>query len=213
MFDFDASYTREMVERSTVAPAGPRRRSDAQRNHTAIVEAALQLFSRRPEATMADVAAAAGVGRVTLYAHFPSRQALLEAVVDRAVAETVSQPVDDLPHGAPAGAAVTAFVRSSWRVLHRFGRLSALVQRELDPERLRQQHGPALDEVANLVERGRADGSVRADLPIGWLVTTIYSLVHAAADEVDAGRLAAEDAPDVLDATLSQALAPPSPAR
>ena len=167
------------------------------------------MFSEQPDATMAEVAAAAGVGRVTLYAHFPSRQALLVAVVDRAIAETVAQPLDDPPPGAPAGAAVTAFVRSSWQVLNRFGRLSAMVQRELDPEQLRDHHAPALDRMTDLVVRGQADGSIRADLPASWLVTAIYALVHAAADEVDTGRLDEADAPDVLAATLGQALASP----
>jgi hypothetical protein len=100
-------------------------------------------------------------------------------------------------------------VRSSWRALHRFGRLSAMVQRELEPERLRDHHGPVLDEVDALVARGQADGSFRSDLPRAWLVTTIYGLVHAAADEVDAGRLDAAEAADVLEATLLPALAPP----
>jgi AcrR family transcriptional regulator len=180
----------------------PRRRADAERNRAAVVEAALALFGERPEATMADVAAAAGVGRVTLYAHFPSRQALLEAVIDRAVAEAVARPADAVAPNAPAGEAIRALVRSSWRTLHRFGRLSAMVQRELGPELLRDRHGPILDEVDDLVARGQADGSFRADLPRTWLVTTIYSLVHAAAAEVDAGRLEPEAAADVLEATL-----------
>jgi AcrR family transcriptional regulator len=180
----------------------PRRRADAERNRAAIVEAALALFGERPEATMTDVAAAAGVGRVTLYAHFPSRRALLEAVVDRAVAEAAAQPIDEVASAAPAGEAVRALVRSSWRTLHRFGRLSAMVQREMGPEHLRDRHGPVLDEVEGLVARGQADGSFRDDLPRGWLVTTIYSMMHAAAEEVDAGRLDPADAADVLVATL-----------
>ena len=190
------------------AEAPPRRRADAERNHAAIVEAAFGLFATRPEATMAEVAAAAGVGRVTLYAHFASRQALLDAVVARAVAETVAEPADEVSPDAPADEAVRSLVRSSWRSVHRFGRLSAMVQRELGPERLRGHHGPVLDEVDVLVARGRSDGSVRVDVPRTWLVTAIYSLVHAAAEEVDAGRLDPAEAPDVLEATILPLLAP-----
>lgn len=207
----------------------PRRRADAERNRRAIVEAALRLFARQPDATMADVAAAAGVGRVTLYAHFPSRQALLEAVVERAVSEAVgSDPAaeahGDAAAGAPPGTSagtgsghragtaaddMRALIRDSWDTLHRFGRLSAMVQRELGPERLRDRHGPVLDQVGRLVERGRADGSLRSDVPAGWLATMVYSLLHAAADEVDAGRLAAADVAGLLEATLLPALLPP----
>lgn len=180
---------------------------------------------------MADVAAAAGVGRVTLYAHFPSRQALLEAVVDRAVAEALGQseaagalgdPAAEAPPDAPpestadaderartAADEMRALIRDSWHTLHRFGRLSAMLQRELDAERLRDHHAPVLDQVGRLVERGRADGSLRTDVPAGWLATMVYSLLHAAADEVDAGRLPADDVADLLEATLLPALRPP----
>lgn len=203
-----------MPDSTAAAPGAdpPRRRSDAERNHASIVDAALRLFAERPEATMAEVAAAAGVGRVTLYAHFPSRQALIEAVVDRAVAETATVAIGDLPPEATAGGTVGMLVRRSWRSLHRFGRLSALAQRELGADRLRARHGPVLDAVGVLVARGQADGSLRSDLPGSWLVTTVYSLIHAAADEVDAGRLAAEDAAEVLEATLVPALSPPDAA-
>jgi hypothetical protein len=85
-----------------------------------------------------------------------------------------------------------------------------MVQRELDPQHLRDRHGPALDEVDALVARGQADGTFRTDLPRTWLVTTFYGLIHAAADEVDAGRLDAADAADVLEATLLPVLTPSS---
>lgn len=212
MFGLDvAAYSGAMPDSTAAVPeaASPRRRSDAERNHAAIVDAALRLFAQHPEATMTEVAKAAGVGRVTLYAHFPSRQDLIEAVVDRAVAETAAESLGDLPPGATAGEAVSTLVGRSWRALHRFGRLSALAQRELGADRLRDRHGPVLDEVGALVARGQADGSLRADLPGSWLVTTVYSLIHAAADEVEAGRLAAEDAAAVLEATLVPALSPP----
>jgi AcrR family transcriptional regulator len=71
-------------------PAATRnRRADAERSIAAIVDAAVELVSRRPEANMSEVAAAAGVGRVTLYAHFPSREAVLAASRERAMAETI----------------------------------------------------------------------------------------------------------------------------
>lgn len=42
----------------------------------------------------------------------------------------------------------------------------------------------------------------RTDLPLSWLVTTVYSLLHAAADDVNTRRLKQSDAADVLEATL-----------
>ena len=51
-----------------------RRRSDAERSIAAIVGAAVDAFGRRSDVSMSEIATAAGVGRVTLYAHFPSRR-------------------------------------------------------------------------------------------------------------------------------------------
>src|SRR5262249_33662826 len=56
-------------------------RTDAQRNRNRILEVAKEAFSRSgATASLDDIAKQAGVGAGTLYRHFPSRDALLEAV-------------------------------------------------------------------------------------------------------------------------------------
>src|SRR3954453_1822159 len=56
-------------------------RADAQRNRDQILSAAARAFSRCGlEATLEAIAKDAGVGIGTLYRHFPSREALVEAV-------------------------------------------------------------------------------------------------------------------------------------
>ncbi|GGL41566.1 TetR/AcrR family transcriptional regulator [Planomonospora parontospora] len=199
---------------STAAGAGPRvrRRADAERSIAAIVEAALAVFGRDADATMADIARAAGVGRVTLYSHFPSREDLLEEVMGRAIGEarTVldAVPVQDLP----AGQALAEVVRSCWQVLDRYRSLQAAAVRVLGPERMRAHHDEPMAVVGDLLARGRGDGTVRADLPHDWLLATVYGLLHTAAAEVEAGRLPAADAPGVLEATLVSVLVPPEQA-
>ena len=189
----------------------PRRRADAERNIAAIVDAGLELFATRSNVSMADVAADAGVGRVTLYAHFPSREQLLEAVVERALAEAHDLlQVDDFDTG-PADLLLARLVRKSWHTLDRYRRLRAVAQAELGEQRLREHHDRAdiAERLRQLVARGQRQGVFRSDLPVGWLVTTTFSLLHAAVDEVTAGRLAPSDAPDLLEATLSAVLSPP----
>src|SRR6516164_1990646 len=61
----------------------PRRtlRVDAQRNRERILEVAKEVFTRSgAEASLDDIARQAGVGAGTLYRHFPTRDALIEAV-------------------------------------------------------------------------------------------------------------------------------------
>jgi TetR/AcrR family transcriptional regulator, mexCD-oprJ operon repressor len=64
--------------------------------------------------------------------------------------------------------------------------------------------------VERLIARGQAEGEFRADLPRSWLVATFYSLMHGAAEEVDAGRLDPDQAAGVLTATLQAAFATPA---
>jgi len=58
-------------------------RADALRNRERIVDAASRLLERSPSATLADIAAASGVSRSTLYRHFASREELEAAIGER----------------------------------------------------------------------------------------------------------------------------------
>src|SRR3954468_1405487 len=77
----------EMAKQTTTAPGQRRRRSDADRSVQAILEAALEALAGDPDASMAEIARRAGVVRATIYAHFPARDALLDAVMEPAVAQ------------------------------------------------------------------------------------------------------------------------------
>jgi AcrR family transcriptional regulator len=183
------------------------RRADAERNIAAIIEAAIRTFSGDGDASMADVAAAAGVGRVTLYAHFPNRQALIEATLDHVLSQgRAALEAADIDHGS-APEALSRAIESAWDVLGRHMSLYAVAKDDVSVQ-LRQRHEPFLARIEQLIERGRHEGSFRTDLPTSWLVTTYYTLVHGAGREVIEGRLRAADAPRLLTATLLAAYAP-----
>lgn len=184
------------------------RRADAERNIVAIVEAGLELFSKYGSVSMSEVARSAGVGRVTLYAHFPSRADLLDAVVARAISQTSAELDAENLDAHPPDLALRLLLGTSWRLLDRFRRLKTTAQAELGEQRLRRHHDRALQHVEQLITRGQQYGVFRTDLPLGWLVATFYAVLHAGADEVDAGRLPASEVPNVLTATVLSMLQP-----
>src|SRR6266851_8366281 len=67
----------------TAGEPGREQRADARRNIAAILDAAVLSLARDPDASVGDIAQAAGVGRVTLYGHFRSRADLIDAVLAR----------------------------------------------------------------------------------------------------------------------------------
>jgi AcrR family transcriptional regulator len=80
--------------------AQPARRTDAQANHAALLSAAARLFAARgSDVTYEEIAHTAGVGRATLYRHFPSRDDLLGAILD-GIQDELEQLAGELPTGS-----------------------------------------------------------------------------------------------------------------
>ncbi|WP_238006375.1 TetR/AcrR family transcriptional regulator [Dactylosporangium sp. AC04546] len=196
----------------SAASSPARRRADAQRNIEAILDAALVCLTADRHASVADIAQQAGVGRMTLYGHFRTRADLLEAVFARLLAhcEEVLGGVD--LDGDP-GAALRRLVGSSWQLVHQFHAVRQAAELELPEERIRAHHDQPMRRVEDLISRGRDSGAFRRDLPTSWLITVVYSILHAAADDCAAGRLDTDQAPHVITATLLSVLAAPADPR
>jgi TetR/AcrR family transcriptional regulator, mexCD-oprJ operon repressor len=186
-----------------------RQRADARRNVAAILDAATECLARDPEVSIADIAAAAGVGRITLYGHFKTRAELIDAVVVRTIEHADAILVATETGGDPRDA-LARLVAASWQIVHQFRNILLAAHRELPAERIRGVHDPILRRVQALIGRGQQAGAFRRDLPRQWLITTAFSLMHAAAEDAAAGRIKAEDAPRLITATLLAALTPPA---
>lgn len=182
------------------------KRADARRNIEAIVEAATSLLAVNPEASVQDIAKAAGVGRVTLYGHFDSRTTLINEVATRAIAQTEealrSVDIDGDPREA-----MTRLLEATWHLTHRFGGIVVAADHALPAEQLKHAHEGPAHRVHALLERGRAEGRFRADMPIEWQITTIQAVLHAASGAVHRGEIDATDAPRLVIDTVLAALA------
>ncbi|MFC7275922.1 TetR/AcrR family transcriptional regulator [Paractinoplanes rhizophilus] len=170
-----------------------RRRADAERSRTAVLRAAIELLGRRPQANMEEIAAAAGVTRQTVYAHFASRERLLAAILDKVTAETVDA-FDGLDLGGlPAPAALGRWVEASWAVLARYPILLTDEVAQPPGDEV-DRHQPIAGQLRGVLERGRAAGQFDAGSPVTWQIAAIVALGHAAAQEVAAGRMSQADA-------------------
>jgi len=184
------------------------RRADSQRNIAAILDAATDCLSRDPAASTSEIAKAAGVGRVTLYGHFPSRAELLDAVFVRAI-ETGEEALGQVDLSGDPRAALTRLIDSSWHLVDRYRSLLLAAQDTLPPGRVRDLHADPMARVEKLIERGRTDGVFRTDLPTSWLVGVMHNVMHGAADEINAGRLTTDKAAGYITTTILAAFTPP----
>lgn len=164
-----------------------RRRADAERNSARVLEAAIRVLGERPDAATEDIAAAAGVTRQTVYAHYPSREALVQAVVDRITVE-VAAALDavDVDEGT-AQEALHRWLEACWSLLGRYPFLlsPALPAGDYD------SHAPVMGQLTRLLDRGVRTGEFDRRVPRTWLVAAVIGLGHAAGQEVTAGRMTA----------------------
>ncbi|MBT2539749.1 helix-turn-helix transcriptional regulator [Streptomyces sp. ISL-44] len=95
----------------------PKERADAARNRAAVLEAAARLFAEYgvEAVSMDQVAAAAGVGKGTLFRRFGDKSGLAAALLDtreRVLQEAVLHGPPPLGPGAPADERLTAFLNA-----------------------------------------------------------------------------------------------------
>jgi TetR/AcrR family transcriptional regulator, mexCD-oprJ operon repressor len=182
--------------------AGARRTSYhqdiADRNVEAILDAAEELLRQDGHASISAVAALAGVSRVTVYAHFPTWPALLEAAVQRAVGRVMAALESAHPDQGPPAQALERMLAAAWQHLARYQAMAQAVSELLSPEAVAHTHQAAHQAIAALLERGMADGSFRTDLPAAWLATACIALIHACSDSVRAGTFSHSDAGRIL---------------
>lgn len=180
-----------------------KRRADAQRSRASILDAAVQVLNTDPDASVEAIAAAAGVTRQTVYAHFPAREHLLTAVLERLTDEAVAAiDAADLDTGPAADALLRlldAGQRTSGRYPALFQKLSSL---PVSPHADHQRHAPVADRLKRIIRRGQEAGEFDHQLSPDWLVAVTIKLGHTASEEVDAGRMSSTEATEALRTSL-----------
>ena len=159
--------------------SAPSRRRDAVEHRERILQAAREVLSEQPRAGLAMVAAASSLTRTTVYAHYRSREALLEALVERAIDDGVAAWDARGPHADPL-AALEDHLRGSWAALAAQASLLEAATEALGADRLAQLHGPLHQRVHAVLEAGRQAAVLATDVPLAWQVRTWFALIHEA---------------------------------
>jgi len=193
------------MTQATPAPKR-RRRSDADRSVAAILAAALEALADDPDASMAEIARRAGVVRATIYVHFPTRESLLDAVMEDAVGQVAQATASAEPERGEPLEALERVLLATWRKLGQFHTLLAINTARLSPKELHRRHQPVMTLWVPLIERGRKEGVFRTDVPATWQIAIIRTLVHTASHELQAGRLSEEEVESVMLATVVAAV-------
>ncbi|MFF8866931.1 MULTISPECIES: TetR/AcrR family transcriptional regulator [unclassified Streptomyces] len=195
----------------TAMTTGSTSRADANRRR--ILDVALAELLRDPDASMDQIARAAGVVRRTVYGHFPSREALISTLVDGAVQaladaddharETVTDPAE----------AVARSVLAIWAVADRYRLLVALAQRTVTVQGIRERLAPLRETKIRVLQEGLDTGVFSSPLPAPALAYVHEQMLFAVMEAVNDGLLTAEEAGrSATVAVLTAAGVPASPA-
>ncbi|MDT5103903.1 MAG: hypothetical protein QOI25_1416 [Mycobacterium sp.] len=159
-----------------------------------ILDAAARVLGRRPDAAMVDIADEAGVGRATLYRHFPTRDSLLQGAADAGVAELTegiaAANLGDLSVERAIARLTSVFLRTG-------AKYAALItqdedrQDSIDKERVIQP-------VRDVIDRGVREGVLRADPPADVLFEMFSALLERALWLTVAGTTTPEAATDAV---------------
>ena len=198
-----------MSKTKTPAKASARkRRADAERSISSIIDAALEALASDPDVSMAEIARRAGVVRATVYMHFPTRESLLDAVMEDATTQVADAIREAEPARGEPREALERVLRATWQQLSQFHGVLGININRLSSTELRRRHLPMTTQIVPLLERGQAEGVFRSDVSATWLIAVVRAIVHLASTELQARRLSQADVEQTMLTTVMSALSP-----
>jgi TetR/AcrR family transcriptional repressor of mexCD-oprJ operon len=197
----------------TDASAPKSRRADAERSITAIINGALEALASDPDVSMAEIARRAGVVRATIYMHFPTRESLLDAVMEHATGLFAQAIREAEPDRGEPKEALQRVLLATWQQLSQFHNVLQININRLSAKELRRRHLPMTSQLVPLAERGQAEGVFRSDVSATWLIAVVRAIVHTASTELQGGRLSQDEVERTMLTTAVAAVSSPEPVR
>lgn len=160
--------------------ATPPRRRDAQRNRELLVAAAHEVFTEQGlDAPLDVIARRAGVGNATLYRHFPTRAALIDAVFHDQLTDTMA--IGERLRSAPdAWSGLTEYLRAVFGALAADRGTNDLMTTHVQSVgALEAVHAHNRRTLELLLARGRDEGTVRLDVTTEDVLFALAALGRA----------------------------------
>ncbi|WP_410652525.1 TetR/AcrR family transcriptional regulator [Amycolatopsis sp. cmx-4-54] len=148
------------------------------RTRRAILDAAIETLTKQPSATLADIAAAANVGRTTVHRYFAERSDLIDAIshdaLDKISQSTQRARLED----GPVPAALARLCQEYFEHADIFQLLFTMPDLVTRPEWEEESEDDRL--LMRLIERGHAEGSIDPAMTKEWLLQLLWSMLYTA---------------------------------
>jgi AcrR family transcriptional regulator len=176
------------------------------RTRRAILDAGVRVLSQQSSASLAEVAAAAGVGRTTMHRYFPERADLLTGITNDLLEQVAAATERARPEAGPAVAALERLCQAYFALGD--GLLLTLNEPHLFTDPAWNEESEPDRALLRLVERGHAEGTMDPDLSPAWIQTVLWSLLYAAWMHAHDSDVPEHDALALCLRTLRKAVAP-----
>ena len=181
----------------------PRTKTSARR---ALLTAATTLLAENPGASFIEVAEAAGVGRATLYRHFPTREDLLRELSMEAIRATDEAGAHIMAEARSAADALRLTVEAMVPLGDRYYFLTRLP--EFDDAKVNRHLRRQDAELLSLIQAAQQEGGLDPTLPAAWAVGVINGLIYTAWQAVSEDGISAKLAAELVVRTLMHGLSP-----
>ncbi|QHC31441.1 MULTISPECIES: TetR/AcrR family transcriptional regulator [unclassified Streptomyces] len=193
-----------------MAPMTTGNPSRADANRRRILDVALAELLRDPDASMDQIARAAGVVRRTVYGHFPSREALISTLIDEAVQALADADAAGRTGVRDPAEALARSVLALWATADRYRLLIALAQRTVTVQGIRERLAPVRAAKVRVLQQGLEDGVFSSPLPAPALAYVHEQTLFAVMEAVNDGLLATEQAGRAATVTVLTAAGVPA---
>lgn len=158
----------------------------------ALLDASFQILVSNPHASLSEIATQAGVGRATLYRHYPTREVLIAAIAMESLQliDKALQPINE--QGLSGLKAVKAMVSALLPLAERFHFLQMIwTTAELD-QVVMKMYEEQMNTIWYWISAGQKAGEINASISAEWIVTVLDSMLYGAAWMLANGRMTEE---------------------